>query len=93
LFTHPCPCLSALEAAKRYGRRQARNDSEILLREVATVTYFASIAAALVRRDQRISSSGDEVLRFGLQRLREYDWLPPELVTLFDAALQKTVNA
>lgn len=88
LFEHSAPSLTALEAAKRYGRKQARAAEGTVPRDVGTVIYFSSIAAALVRRDCRITTSGDDVLRFGLERVCEHPWIPDELRGLLMDAWQ-----
>ncbi len=87
LFSHPAPPLELLEAVKRYGRKRAHQPDSALPSDVASALYFASIAAALVRNDRRISTSYDELLRYGFERLLERPWIESPLRELFETAL------
>jgi hypothetical protein len=53
------------------------------------VLYFASIAAALVYRDQRITKSDDDVLRTGFDLMLHRPWLAAAIRSLFQTALAK----
>lgn len=87
LLAHKQPPLVLLEAVKRYGRKRVHRDDRGLPGEIASALYFASIAAALVRQGQRITSSDDEMLRFGFKRVLERPWIGSPLRELFEGAL------
>jgi hypothetical protein len=54
----------------------------VLPDDFATVFYAAIIALALVRCDERISRSGDEVLRVGMQLTLSRPWIDGRLAEL-----------
>ena len=75
LLRHPQPPLKLLEAAKRLARDNAKSEHRAVPAEISTVLYLASIAAALLRHNQRITKSGDDVLRYGLELMLQRPWL------------------
>ena len=90
LFQHSAPPLQLLEAVKRYGRKHFHRPDAILPEEVASALYFASIAAALVRHGKRITTSDDEVLQYGFERMLERPWIEAPLRELFERGLGQT---
>jgi DNA-directed RNA polymerase specialized sigma24 family protein len=87
LFCHPAPPLEVLEAVKRHGRKHAGQPDESLPIEIASALYFAGIAAALVRHNERITKLDDELLRAGFQGMLAPEWIPPPLRELYAEAL------
>ncbi len=75
MLRHPQPPLKLLEAAKRLARDNAKSEHRAVPAEISTVLYLASIAAALLRHNQRITKSGDDVLRYGLELMLQRPWL------------------
>jgi DNA-directed RNA polymerase specialized sigma24 family protein len=88
LCRHSQPPIEMLEAVKRYGRSRVRR-SAALPDEIASALYFASIAAALVRHGKRISTSSDELLRYGFQRLLDRPWIETPLRELLEDAISR----
>ena len=89
LLRHPEPPLVLVEAAKRFARKNANKDSSALPTEIATVLYFATIAAALLHHGERITRSGDDVLRYGFQLTLERPWLDETTRSLVTEALEQ----
>jgi len=88
-FNHPSPGVELLIAVKNYGRQRVHRPQATLPQEIASVVYFAAIATALARHGARISSSDDGLLRWGMQRVLENDWLTAPLRELFEDALSR----
>jgi len=88
LFQDEDPPVALLSAAKRQARQAVKRTAGAGA-EVSSVLYFASIAAALVMRGERISKSSDEMLRNGLSTLQEEVWPPEGLRRLFRAAQRR----
>lgn len=73
-LAHPLPSLLLLREVKDYAKA-ARNDPRGALPvEIATVLYFACIAAALLRHRERLTSLDDSQLSRGLQWLAALPW-------------------
>jgi RNA polymerase sigma-70 factor (ECF subfamily) len=66
LLHHPEPLPELLELAKEFAKENRNDPESPLSREVATVLYYASIAAALARCGRRITRHDDATLRQGL---------------------------
>jgi RNA polymerase sigma-70 factor (ECF subfamily) len=79
LLTAADPPLPLLEETKQLGRSWARQEAGSMPAELGATLYFASIAAALVRHGQRISSSPDSVLHEGFCRLLDRPWMDPRI--------------
>jgi hypothetical protein len=75
LFHHPAPPLELLELTKNFAKANMDHPASSLPNEVATTLYYASIAAALVRLDTRISRLKDADLHRGLLWTSEQPWL------------------
>lgn len=86
LLFHPQPPVELLEAVKCFAKASRADPDSPLPDEVATVLYFAAIAAALLRRGQRITQMGDEALRYGLAWVGRQAWLDAQSRALFDEA-------
>jgi hypothetical protein len=60
--------------------------------EIATALYYTSIAAALVRLDERISQLADADLQRGLRRTLKQTWLDEKTKDLLAQALAKLAD-
>ena len=83
LFTAATPCLEALRQIKDICKTAPQTEAGLLPKEVATVLYYAAIAAAYLRAGELISSSSREVIADGLFRVLAIPWCNPELRRLF----------
>jgi len=75
LLRHPHPPLELLRLVKEYGKANAGREDSHLPQPVAWVLYYASIAAARLRLNERISRIEDAALAAGLRRFLEEEWL------------------
>lgn len=92
LLRSPAPPLATLRLVKELARGQrlaAEKGRPGPPVEVAAALYFAAIACALSRCDQRITSLGDADLHEGFTWCRDRQWLPAELTSLFNDALHR----
>jgi hypothetical protein len=89
LFDHPAPPLALLQLVKDFAKANRDHPESGLPREIATALYFASIAAALVRLDKRISQLPEAELQRGLRWTQEQRWLDEKTRALLDDALKK----
>jgi hypothetical protein len=89
LFAHPAPPIELLDAVKRWGRRATRDEASSLPSEITSLVYFAAIAAALVRHNQRISKSDDATLQYGFDRVLRQPCRHERLVALIRAAAKQ----
>ncbi len=80
------PRLGPLILLKRFGKASRLGLAPPLPREVSTVLYFASIAAALVRCQQRITGLDDASLRAGLKWGENLPWVEEGLRQLLAEA-------
>lgn len=89
LFLHPVPPIELLTLTKEFAKSNMDHPESSLPKEVAAVLYYASIAAALVRLDRRISQLGDAELQRALQWAKEQRWVDPQIQQLLAQALPK----
>lgn len=75
LFHRPQPPLDLLRRAKDYAKSVRMDPRAPLPAEIATVLYFASIAAALVHCGQRLTSLEEGQLLRGLRWLLGQPWV------------------
>lgn len=87
LFRHPKPPLELLQAVKRVARSSVKVEVTAVPVDISSVLYFAAIAAALVHHGTRITKSGDDVLRYGLQVMLERAWLDDDTRRLLRDAI------
>ena len=78
-----------LNAIKKFGRDQAQKDVRNFPSSIGTVVYFSAIASALVHKNEKISSSDDQILRFGFQNTTKWKWIDSQTVQLIQQAISK----
>ena len=88
LLAAPDPPLEMLELVRRFAKRSRVQRSGDLPDEVATVLYYAAIAAARLRHGTSLSKLDDETLWDGLAWGLEQDWLTAPLRDLFSETLK-----
>lgn len=88
ILTSTDPPLEVLDMIRRFAKRSRTQDSGGIPKEVATVLYYAAIAAARLRHGASLSRLDDEALRSGLDWGLEQTWLTEPLRDLFAEALQ-----
>lgn len=71
----PHPPIDHVELIKEFAKENRTDSESPLLREVATVLYYTSIAVALTRCGQRITRYDDEALRRGFQWGIDQPWV------------------
>jgi hypothetical protein len=85
LLLHPRPPIEALKLVKDFGKILRRSESAPLLpREIATVIYYASIAAAGLRCGVSISRLDPEKLKKGFRWALSQPWLDESIRRLFE---------
>jgi hypothetical protein len=89
LFHHPVPPLELLTVTKDFAKANMDHPESSLPQEVAAVLYYASIAAASVRLDARISQLKDAELQRGLLWAKDQPWVDGQTRDLFVQALKK----
>ncbi len=89
LLTAPAPPLGLLRLVKEFGKRCDADPDRPLPPEVASVLYFAAIAAAYVRHGARITALGDDALRAGVDWALAQPWLDGRLRPLFAEARER----
>jgi hypothetical protein len=77
------PLLQALKDCSKAMSSALDAKSEVAL---ATTIYYASLAAALVHRDRKITQHSYGTLDESFALLIEKDWMAPELIALFSRA-------
>ena len=82
LLTHPQPPVELLKLAKDSAKRHRHHARSPVPAEISTALYYASIAAALVRRDTRISRLGDEDLAEGFAWVAGQPWVETDIAAL-----------
>lgn len=89
LLHHPAPPVEALRMVKDFAKQLHSQARHAYPEDVATVLYFASIAAAALRAGAAISNLPASKRHEGYAWARSRTWLPTELKPLFDEALKK----
>jgi hypothetical protein len=89
LFHHPAPPAELLKLVKDFAKANLDQPDSGLPTEIASVLYYTSIAAALVRLDTRISQLSDSDLQRGFRWMGEQAWLDEKTKGLLAQALEK----
>jgi hypothetical protein len=93
LLYHPNPLPELLELAKEFAKEHRSDAESPLPREVATVLYYASIAAALARCGRRITRHDDATLRKGFLWGCEQPWVDEATRDLLHEGLHRLAAA
>jgi hypothetical protein len=89
LFHHPSPPIELLKLTKEFAKANMDHPESGLPAEIVSVLYYASIAAALVRCDARITQLNDADLRRGLLWANDQAWIDGETRALLLQAVEK----
>ena len=89
LLHHPAPVIELLELAKDFAKANLDHPESGLPGEIAATLYYASIAAALVRLDVRMSQLPDADLQRGLKWTMDQAWLDEQTRALLATAAEK----
>jgi len=89
LLAHPSPPVAVLVETKEFAKACCERPDAALPAEISAIMYYASIAAALVRCGQRITSLDDTALLTGLGWALEQEWLIADLRPLFEQASER----
>ena len=87
LFQHPNPPVELLKITKDFAKACRLSPNSPLPREIASVLYFASIAAALVRCRRRITGLSNDAIREGLHWVLARHWIDAPTSKLMKACL------
>jgi hypothetical protein len=89
LFLHPNPPLELLVLVKEFGKRNRAGAGSVIPHELATMLYYLSIAAAMVRWGERISSLSAEEVGRGLEWCCGQAWIDSRSRELLRAARER----
>ena len=89
LLHHLRPPVALLERVKHFAKASKAKSTGPLPPQVATLLYFASIVAARLRCDARISGLDDDAILKGTQWALAQSWIDPPTRTLFEEAVAK----
>jgi DNA-directed RNA polymerase specialized sigma24 family protein len=84
VFTAPAPSIELLRAIKDWSRRSTRTKDSPLPLDVASLLYFASIAAAKVRRGEWISKLDPAIFQRGVEMFLGEVWVKEPLRDVLD---------
>ncbi len=85
LLTNPATDIHVLRAIKNYHKKKvAGSEAE---HDTAAVIYYAAIANALVWHQQQITSFSFQHLAVKYATLKQWSWVPTDLIALFAEAL------
>jgi len=87
LLTHRNPPLELLDITRRFAKTLRVHPQSPLPPQVAAVLYYASIVAARVRCQKRITTLDDAELRVGLSTCLSYVWLEDPMRSLLNEGL------
>lgn len=87
LLHHPHPPVQLLSLTKEFAKAHRNQPDNPLPREVSTLLYFASIAAALVRCRVRITTLDADELTKSFRWGAGLDWIDENTRRLFNEAL------
>lgn len=92
LLAHPDPPVELLKITKDFAKACRLSPHSHIPHEVASVLYFGSIAASMVRCHRRITGLTDAALEEGLRWVLSRNWLDAPTRALIEASL-KLLNA
>jgi len=88
LLHHPSPPVELLRASKQFAKACIDHSDNPVPKEVAFMLYYASIVAARLRCNCRITSLPDTTLSEGLHWALRQTWLDDETRALIAAGLE-----
>ena len=86
-LTNPEIKLAILIRIKDYTKNLGKTSDNKIKREVSKIIYFAAVAAALVFHENKISEYPYKYLLRSFKFCRQKDWIPKELIDIFDIAI------
>jgi len=89
LLCHPHPPASVLRLVKDFAKQLLRSSQYAYPEQVATVLYYASIAAAETRIQTKITNLPRSEIHKGYAWSRAQSWIPEDLRRLFEEALAR----
>jgi len=89
LLLHAAPPVELLRLAKDFAKSNMDHPGCSLPRDVAAVLYYASISAAFVRLNERITQLKDADLERGLSWAKGQPWINQQIQQLLGEALDK----
>jgi len=87
LLQHPHPPLVLLQQTKQFAKACRNRPDSALPDEIATVLYFMSIVAAMIKCGRRITRMDDASLRYSLDWAVQQSWVDEATRKLFEAGL------
>lgn len=93
LLHHPLPPVELLELVKDFAKANLDHPESGLPPEIASALYYSSIAAALVRVNERISQLPDADLIRGLRWTANQPWLDERTKKLVTQASEQLSNS
>jgi hypothetical protein len=88
LLAHPNPPVELLKITKDFAKACRLSSHSPMPKEIASVLYFASIAAAMVRCRRRITGLTNDALAEGFRWVLAQPWLDIPTRTLIEESLQ-----
>jgi hypothetical protein len=89
VLRHPVPPVALLDLVKQFAKAHYRNHESPLPQEISMTLYYATLSAAWVRRDQRITRLSDESFRGGLEMVLAGPWLDTATRRLLEEGRRK----
>ena len=89
LLEHPNPPVELLNLAKDFAKSRYHHREGPLPPKIATLLYYACIAAARLRLDKRITELADEDIAAGLEWALKQSWVDRTTRRLFERCLEK----
>ena len=93
LLADPEPSLETLRAAKHFAKSNITTSDPALPRELATVLYYAVIAAGLVRVGRSLTDLDHDSLCAGLRWSAGQQWVDEDVSSLLRGALDEVNGA
>ena len=87
LLSHVDPPVALLRVVKDWAKACRSRDKGLIPTDIATVLYYAAIAAGRVRLGENISSMSDKSLKKGFGWALSRPWLDGHLRALFSASI------
>ncbi len=88
LLTEAAPPLEMLDMIRRFAKRSRTQGLEGMPEEIATVLYYAAIAAARLRHRESISKLDDAALMDGIDWALQQSWVAEPLRDLFSETIE-----